>query len=177
MNLIFYLYFVLSTYSKLPKQFRETKRLIFHNVFSCHRAVKLRHPFEASVVFLPIFLPKLYIVICRKEQIVNGKWKCCYRWSLVTNKSINSCLLLRRLDSATNNLLLEGLPSNSNRSHAEPLATLAEDSRVTSTDTLRRNIGMLDRCISANEVKRRAGRSDRSVLENCANHSIYSTWL
>lgn len=189
---------------KLPKQFRETKGLAFtiYLAATLHlivlsivctmdeqnlvrgRAVKLSHPLAASVVLFPIFLPKLHSVICRKEKMVNKIERNKY---LSGNVVTDGCLLRmsqstpdllrRRLDSATNNLHLEGLPGNSNRSHVESLATLVEDSRTTSIDTLRSNIGMLDRSISANELNKRVERSDRSLLENYANHSIYSTWL
>ena len=185
---------------KLPKQFRETKGLAFtiYLAATLHlivlsivctmdeqdlargRAVKLSHPLAASVVLFPIFLPKLHSVICRKEKIKRKKYSsgnvtadgCSLRKSQSTPD-----LLRRRLDSASKTLHLEGLPGNSNRSHAESLATLSEDSRATSNDTLRNNIGMLDLYISTNELNRIVERSDRSLLENYANHSIYSTWL
>ena len=190
---------------KLPKQFRETKglALTIYSAATLHlivvsivctmdeqnlvrgRAVKLSHPLAASVVLFPIFLPKLYSVICRKEKMVSKIGRKKYSFGNVVTDGCSlrvsqstPDLLRRRLDSATSNLHLAGVPDDSNRSHAESLATLSEDSRATSTDTLRSNIGMLDRYISTNELNRRAERSGpRSVLENHANHSIYSTWL
>ena len=80
-------------------------------------------------------------------------------------------LLRRRIDSGTSSLHLAGVPDDSTRSNDESLATLSEDSRSKSTDTLRSNIGMLDRYISRNKPNRKPERRDH------ANHSIYSTWL
>lgn len=193
---------------KLPKQFRETKglALAIYLAATLHlivlsivctmdeqnlvrgRAVKLSHPLAASAVLFPIFLPKLYSVICRKEKIVNKIQRKKYSagnvvtdgFSLPISQS-SPDLLRRRLDSASN-LHSGELPEDSNRSHAESLATLSEDSRscATCTDTLRSNIGLLDRFMSTNvtnELSRRAEGSARSVYENYTNHSIYSTWL
>lgn len=185
---------------KLPKQFSETKGLAFtiYLAATLHlvvlsiictmdeqnlvrgRVIKLSHPLAASVVLFPIFLPKLYRVICRKEKIINKIERNKFSFGNVTDgcslriSQSTAELLRRRLDSDTIVLHLEG---NSNRSHAEALATLFEDSRATFTDTLPSNIGMLDRYISTNELTRRTERGDRSVLDHYTNHSIYSTWL
>lgn len=184
---------------KLPKQFRETKGLAFtvYLAATLHlivlsivctmdeqnlvrgRAVKLSHPLAASVVLFPIFLPKLYSIIGHKEKMVNKIERKKYSFGNVVTDGCSlrksqstPDFLRRRLDSATNVLHLEGSPDNSNRSHTESLATFSEDSRVTFTDTLRSNVGLLDRYISTNELTKRAERRDRYI-----NHSHYSTWL
>lgn len=106
------------------------------------RAVNLSHPLAASVVLFPIFLPKLYSVICRKEKMVNKIKRKNYSFGNVVTDGCSirisqstPDLLRRRLDSATNVLHLDRLPGNSNRSHAESFTTLSEDSRATLTDT------------------------------------------
>ena len=185
---------------KLPKQFSETKGLAFtiYLAATLHlivlsivctmdeqdlvrgRAVKLSHPLAASVALFPIFLPKLYSVIFRKKKIINKIERKKFSFGDVTDgcslriSQSTAELLRRRHDSDTNVVHSEG---NSNRSHAESIATLSEDSRATFTDTSASNIGILDRYTSTNELTRRAERGDRSVLDHYANHSIYSTWL
>lgn len=183
---------------KLPKQFRETKglALTIYSAATLHliilsvvctmdeqnlvrgRAVKLSHPLAASVVLFPIFLPKLYSVIYRKKKMVNKiERKKCSFGNVVTDgcslriSQSTPVLLRRRIDSGTSSLHLAGVPDDSTRSNDESLATLSEDSRSKSTDTLRSNIGMLDRYISRIKPNRKPERRDH------ANHSIYSTWL
>ena len=87
--------------------------------------------------------------------------------------------LLRRRPDGTSNLHFGELTESSNRNKAESIATLSDDSRsrATSTDTLRSNIALLDRCISTGELKRRGEGDARPMHENTSNHSIYSTWL
>ena len=76
---------------KLPKQFRETKglALAIYLAATIHlivlsivctmedqnlirgRAVILSQPLAASAIFFPVYLPKLYSVVFRKEKIVS----------------------------------------------------------------------------------------------------------
>lgn len=193
---------------KLPKQFRETKglALAIYLTATLHlivlsivctmdeqslirgRAVRLSHPLVASAVLFPIFAPKLYSIIFRKESIVNklqrakassGNVAKDYANGFWLRMSQSTPDLLRRRSNGTNNLPFGEYPGNSNRSYAESLATLSEDSRsrATSTDTLRSNLGLLDRGISTGELNRRGGDYSRRVHENNFHHSIYSTWL
>lgn len=193
---------------KLPKQFRETKGLALsiYLAATLHlivlsivcimdkqslirgRAVTLSHPLVASAVFFPIFSPKLYSVIFRKERIVtkiqrkndsSGNVAKDYADGIWLRISQSTPDLLRRRPDGTSNLPLGEFPEDSNRSHAESLATLSEDSRsrATSTDTLRSNIGLLDRRTSTSELNRRREGEASPMHENNSNHSIYTTWL
>ena len=193
---------------KLPKQFRETKGLAIaiYLAATLHlivvsivctmdeqslirgRAVRLSHPLVASAVLFPIFAPKLYSIIFRKVNIVNklqrakessGNVAKNYVDGLWLRMSQSTPDLLRRRSDGTINLPFGEYPEDSNRSHAESLATLSEDSRsrATSTDTLRSNFGLLDRAISTGVLKRRGEDDTRRVHEYNFNHSIYSTWL
>ena len=194
---------------KLPKQFRETKGLALAiNLDATNhlivlsivctmdeqslirgRVVILSHPLAASAVLFPIYLPKFYSVVFRKEKIV---------YSMTKNKTSSGNsrkgdtngvswrmsqstpdLLRRRADIAnTSNfgLLTEGSAEGLSRSHAESSATLSEDSRsrTTSTDTLPSN-----RYLSTGELNGRGEErgTGSSYAENKSGYSVYSTWL
>ena len=188
---------------KLPKHFRETKglALAIYLAGTIHlivlsivctmgdqnlirgRAVILSQPLAASAIFFPVYLPKLYSVVFRKETIVSmtkhdnspgkGKKRSSQGFSLRLSRSTlkllqrrNGTVTTRHLGVQTDELIL---------SHCESLATLSEDSRsrATSTETLPSN-----QCLSITEQSRREERCDGpSYNENTSGSSVYSTWL
>ena len=190
---------------KLPKQFRETKGLglAIYLAATIHlivlsivctmdeqslvrgRVAMLSQPLAASAVLFPIYLPKFYSVVFRKEKIVYSMAK--YKISSGNSRKDDTHgdsrrmsqstpdLLRRRIDTAnTSNfgMLTEGLT----RSHAESSATFSEDtrSRASSTETLPSN-----RYLSKGELNRRGEErgTGPSFAENKSGYSIYSTWL
>ena len=195
---------------KLPKQFKETKglALAIYAAATLHlivlsvvctmdsqnlirgRTVMLTHPLAASAVLFPIFSPKLYSIVFRKEMTIKQLRKRKASSGNILKEDSNGFFLLRmsqstpdllrrRPDSAIN-LHLGLFPEDvSTRNHAESLATLSDDSRsrATSTDTLRSNPGWLDRCIMIAEVTRREERDAHTTSERKSSHSFYSTWL
>ena len=188
---------------KLPKQFRETKglALAIYLAATIHlivlsivctmdyqnlirgRAIILSQPLAASAIFFPVYLPKLYSVVFRKEKIVSmskhdnspgkGKKHSSQGVSLRLRRSTLKLLQRRNDTGATRHLGVQ--TDELILSHCESLATLSEDSRsrTTSTETLPSN-----RCLSITEQSRREERCDGpSYNENTSGSSVYSTWL